>query len=122
MPNIVSLIFRILCDSQDNFLDNECDKVQGEDLLDQSADSKEEPMEQEVVMLIEVQPADPGHMLACSDKGIFTEAGLITSRHVVAVNSPTEEDSGVPAPSSAGHLSLSKTLPWIPTQRGRTWD
>ena len=72
--------------------DYEYDDIQGEDLLDQSADSEEEPMEQEVVMLIEVQPADPGHMLAYSDKGIFTEVDLINSRHVAAINAPTQED------------------------------
>ena len=57
----------------------ECDDVQGEDLLDQSANSEEEPMEQEVVVLKEVQPADPGHMLACSDRGILTEVDLTNS-------------------------------------------
>ena len=108
--------------NQEILLEYECDDVQGEDLLDQSANSEEEPMEQEVVMLKEVQPADPGHMLACSDRGIFTEVGLTNSRHVVAVNAPTQEDPGVPAPLSAGLLSLSKTLPWIPTQRGRAGD
>ena len=109
---------------QEILIEYECDDVQGEDLLDQSADSEEEPMEQEVFMLKEVQPADPGHMLACSDRGIFTEVDLTNSRHVAAVNAPTQEDPEVPAPLSAGLLSLSKTLPWIPTRRGRAgeWD
>ena len=107
--------------NQEILLEFECDDVQGEDLLDQSADSEEEPMEQEVVVLLEVQPADPGHMLACSDKGIFTEVDLINSRHVVAVNAPTQENPEVPAPLSAGHPNLSKTLPWILTRRGKAW-
>ncbi len=108
--------------NQEILLEFECDDVQDEDLLDQSADSEEEPMEQEVVVLNEVQPVDPGHMLACSDRGIFTEVGLTNSRQVAAANAPTQEDPGVPAPLNAGILSLSKTLPWIPTRRGRTWD
>ena len=66
-----------MSDNQDILLEYE--DIQGEDLLDQSADSEEEPMEQEVVMLLEVQPADPGHILACSDKGIFTEVDLFIS-------------------------------------------
>ena len=64
-----------MSDNQDILLEYE--DIQGEDLLDQSADSEEEPMEQEVFVLIEVQPADPGHMLACSDGGIFAEVDLI---------------------------------------------
>ena len=72
-------------------------------------------MEQEVIVLKEMHPADPGHMLTCSDRGIFTEVGLTNSRHVAAVNAPTQKDPGVSAPLSAGHPSLSKTLPWIPT-------
>ena len=63
--------------NQETLLEFECDDVLGEDLLDQSADSGEEPMEEEIVMLIEVQPVDPGHMLACSDRGIFAEVDLI---------------------------------------------
>ena len=47
--------------NQEILLEFECDDVQGEDVLDQSADSEEEPMEQEVDILKEVQPADPGH-------------------------------------------------------------
>ena len=68
-------------------------------------------MEQEVIVLLEVQPADPGLMLECSDRGVFTDVDLINSRHVMAINVPTQEDPGVPAPLSAGHPSLSKTLP-----------
>ena len=59
--------------NQEILLEFECDDVQGEDLLDQPADSEEEPMEQEVVMLEEVQPVDPGHMLACGDRDILDE-------------------------------------------------
>ena len=57
-----------MSDSQDNLLDNEADKIQGEDLLNQSANLEGEPMEEEVVIVEEVQfqppepaePADPG--------------------------------------------------------------
>ena len=41
-----------MSDNQDILLDYECDDVQGEDLLDQSADSEEEPIEQEVIGLL----------------------------------------------------------------------
>ena len=69
-----SLIFRIMSDNQDNILDYKSDEIQGEDLLNQSANSEEEPMDQEVVVLEEVQqPADPGYMLACGDRDIFDE-------------------------------------------------
>ncbi len=67
------LNFKFMSHNQEILLEFECDDVLGEDLLDQSANSEEEPMEQEVVMLKEVQPADPGHMLACSDRDIFDE-------------------------------------------------
>ena len=95
------LICRIMSDKV-ILIDYECDNNQGLGLLNQSADLEEEPMEQEDVMLLEVQPADPGHMLACSDKGIFTEVDLINSRHMTAVNGPTQEDPGVPAPLCLG--------------------
>ena len=85
--------------NQEILLEFECDDVQGEDLLDQSANSEEEPMEQEVVMLEEVQPADPGHMLACGDNDIFSEHNLTNSQLVAAINVPTQEDPGVPAQS-----------------------
>ena len=39
-------------------------------------------------MLKEVQLADPGQILAYSDRDIFTEVGLTNSRHVAAVNAP----------------------------------
>ena len=45
----------------------------------------------------EVQPVDPGHMLACGDRDIFTEGNLTDSQLVVAVNAPTHEDPRVPA-------------------------
>ena len=38
--------------NQEILLEFECDDVQGEDLLDQSADSGEEPMKQEIVVLL----------------------------------------------------------------------
>ena len=55
------LNFKIMSHNQDILLEFECDDVQGEDLLDQSADSEEEPMEHEVVVLKEVQPVGSGH-------------------------------------------------------------
>ena len=89
-----------MSDIQDNILDYECDDIRGEDLLDQSADLEEEPMDQEVIMLEEVQPADVGHKLACSDNDIFTEDDIIDSQLERAVNIPTQEYPGVPAQSS----------------------
>ena len=47
--------------NQEILLEYECDDVQGEDLLDQSADSEEEPMEQDIIILKEVQPEGSGH-------------------------------------------------------------
>ena len=48
--------------NQEILLEFECDDIQGEDLLDQSANLEEETMDQEFIMLEEVehQPADPG--------------------------------------------------------------
>ena len=58
-----------MSDSQDNLLDFEYN-IQGEDILDQSADLGGEPMEEEVVVLEAVQvlpepaePEDPGYSL-----------------------------------------------------------
>ena len=88
---------------QDNLLDYECDKVQGEDLIDHSADLEEEPIEEEVIMLEEVQhqpaePADLGYMLASGDRDIFDEEVTYTVSQLMAdLNSPTREDPGVPA-------------------------
>ena len=45
-------------------------------------------MDQEVIMLEEVQPADPGHKLACSDNDIFTEDDITDSKLERAVNVP----------------------------------
>ena len=70
------LNFRIMSVNQYILLEHKCDDIQDEDLLDQSANSEEEPIEQKVVMLKEVQPADLGFTLVCSDKGIFTEVDL----------------------------------------------
>ena len=77
MPNFVYLNSKFMSHNQEILLECKCDDILGEDLLDQSADSGEEPMEQDIVMLIEVQPVDPDHTLACSDRGIFTEVNLI---------------------------------------------
>ena len=68
---------KFMSHNQEILLEFKCDDILGWDLLDQSADSGEEPMEQEIIVLIEVQPVDPGHMLACSDKGIFPEVDLV---------------------------------------------
>ena len=87
-----------MCDEL-NLLDYECNDNQGEELLDQSANLEEEPMEQEVVMLGEVQPEDPGHMLACGGRDLFEEDILPVSQLVAAVNTPTQEDPAVPARS-----------------------
>ncbi len=76
--------------NQEILLEFECDEVLGEDLHDQSANSGEEPMEQEIVMLIEVQPVDPGYTFACSDRGIFAEVDLIKLQ--------TREDHQFPNP------------------------
>ena len=62
-----------MSDSQDNLLDYKSDDVQGMELLHQSADLEEEPMEQEVIHLGEVQPEDLGHMLACGGRDLFEE-------------------------------------------------
>ena len=89
-----------MSDSKDNLLDYEWDDIQGEELLDQSADLEEEPKKQKVVMLEEVQPADPGHMLACSGRDLFKEDTLTNSQLLAAVNAPTQEDPGIPARSA----------------------
>ena len=60
-----------MSDSQDNLLDYEGDKVQGEDLLDQSADLEGESLEDDVIVLEEEQQADPGLKLACDDNDNF---------------------------------------------------
>ena len=68
--------------------------------------TEEEPMEQEVVMLEEVQPADPGHMLACGDRDIFDEETYTVSQLVADLNVPTEEDPGVSAQSPEKEATL----------------
>ena len=62
--------------NQEFLLECKCDDILGEVLLDQSVDSGEEPIEQVIVMLIEVQPVDSDHTLVCSDRDIFTEVDL----------------------------------------------
>ena len=72
-----------MSDSHDYLLDYEYD-VLGEDLLNRSADCEEEPIEEEVVFVEEVQfqpqkpaepaeAADPGCMLVCGERDIFDE-------------------------------------------------
>ena len=106
--------------NQEILLECKCDNILGEDLLDKSADSGEKPMEQEFVVLTEVQPINSTHWLAVEASS--WKLISLNSRHVTAVHAPTQEDSGVPAPLSTEHPSLSNTLPWIPTKRGRAGD
>ena len=77
MPNFVYLNSKFMSHNQEILLECKCDDILGEDLLDHSADSEEEPMEQEIVVLIGVQSVDSDHILVCSDRGIFTEVDLI---------------------------------------------
>ena len=84
-----------MSDSQDNLLDYEGDKVQGEDLLDQSADLEGESLEDDVVMLEEEQQADPGLKLACDDNDIF-EDGITDTQLERAINTPTQDDPESP--------------------------
>ena len=88
-----------MSDSQDNLFDYEGDKVQGEDLLDQSADLEGTSLEKEVIMLEEEQPADPGHKLACNDHDIFIKDDVTDSQLERAINAPTQEDPEVPVQS-----------------------
>ena len=89
-----------MSDSQDYLLDYEYD-IPGEDLLNRSADREEEPMEEEVVIVEEVQfqppepaePVDPGCMLACGERDIFDEdvPQLYTPSQLVAeLDTPTQ--------------------------------
>ena len=91
-----------MSDSQDFLLDFEYN-TQGEALLDQSADCQEEPKEEEVVIVDEVEfqlpepaepaePVDLGYMLACGERDIFDEdaSQLFTpSKLVAALDTPT---------------------------------
>ena len=91
-----------MSDIQHNLLDYECDNIQGEDLLEQSANLEEEPIDQVVVVLegVQHQPADLGYMLACSDRDIFDEEVTYTVSQLIAdLNALTQEDPGVPARS-----------------------
>ena len=88
-----------MSNNQDIHLNYECDDVQGEDLLDQSANSEEEPIDQEVIVLEEVQPADPGHKLTYSDNDIFAEDDITDSQLKRDINVPIQEDSGVTSQS-----------------------
>ena len=86
-----------MSDSQDNLLDYEGDKVQGEDLLDQSADLEGESLEDDVIVLEEEQQADPGLKLACDDNDIFDEDGITDSQLQRAIEAPTQENPEGPA-------------------------
>ena len=74
-----------MSDSQDNLLDYMEDDVQGEDLLDQSADLEGESLEDEVVVLEEDQQADPGLKVACDDNDIFND-GITDSQLLRAMD------------------------------------
>ena len=63
-------------------------------------------MEKEVIMLEEVQPADPGHKLACGENDIFAEDDITDSQLERAINVPTQEDPGVPARSPEVEAAL----------------
>ena len=82
-----------MSDSKDNLLDYKGDKVQGKDLLDQSADLEGESLEYDSVVLEEEQQADPGLKLACDDNDIFDEDGITESQLVRATNAPTQEEN-----------------------------
>ena len=43
-----------MCDIQDNLLDYKCDDVQGEDLLDQSADFEGKPIKEDIIIVEDV--------------------------------------------------------------------
>ena len=77
-----------ISDSHDNLLDYVEDKVQGEDLLDQSADLEGKYLEDDIVLLKEEQQADPGLKLACDDNDIFDD-GITDSQLECATNAPT---------------------------------
>ena len=51
-----------MSESQDNLLDYVGDKVQGEDLLDQSADLEGESLEDDIIVLEEEQPRSQASM------------------------------------------------------------
>ena len=99
------LICRIMSDEL-NLLDYEYDDDQSEELLNQSASLEEEPMEQEVIVLEEEQPEDPGQGLACGGRDVFEEDTLTNSQLLAAVNAPTQEDPGVPARSAEVEAAL----------------
>ena len=78
-------------------------------------------MEEEVVIVEEVQfqppepaePADPGYMLACGDRDIFDEDVTYTVSQLMAdLNTPTQEDPGVPPRS----LEVEEALKPVPIE------
>ena len=74
--------------SQDNLLDYEEGEAQGEDLLNQSADSGRDSANDEVVELEEDQQEDPSLMLGCDDNNIFDD-GISDSQLEQAIDAPT---------------------------------
>ena len=55
--------------------------------------------QEEVVFLEEVQPVDPGSMLACGDKDLFTEKDPTNFQLKAAINASTQGNRGVPTQS-----------------------
>ena len=86
-----------MSDSQDNLLDYEGDKVQGEDILDQSMER--ESLEDDAVVLEEEQQVDPGLKLACDDNDIFNEDSITDYQLVKDVNTLTQENLEGPVQS-----------------------
>ena len=87
-----------MSDTQDNLLDYEEGEVQGENLLDQSADLGRDSVEDEVIKLEEDQQEDPGLKLGCDDNDIFDD-GITDSQLERAVDAPTQEDPEGPVQS-----------------------
>ena len=81
-----------MSDSQDNLLDYEEGEVQGEDLLNQSANSGRDSAEDEVVELEEDQQEDPGLKLDCDEDDIFDD-GITGSQLEHATNAPTQGEN-----------------------------
>ena len=81
-----------MSDSQDNLLDYKEREVQGEDLLNQSADSGSDYVEDEVIELEEDQQEDPGLKLGCDEDDIFND-GITDFQLERATNAPTQEEN-----------------------------
>ena len=82
----------------------------GVDQLLGQSDLEDKPMEQDdkVVIVEEYQSEDPGSLLACGEKDLFSqEEDLSNSQLVDYVNAPTQEENPVvPARSQEVHDTL----------------